>query len=148
MNLEELKAFRSEQITEQNCFAMKSQSHCQRCLVYSECLIYEGSIQSKFPFPQFWPQRLHEASTTWHLDIPQPGFRAKCFWALLRRSFGSRLWQKPRTRAEQKSCHAYLYALIKGRAIDWYYQTCLVPCTGWGGQNSDIIKCKESSQAN
>lgn len=110
--LREWKVFRSEQITKQNCLAMKSKTHCQRCLVYSECLIYKGSIQSKFPFPQFWPQRLHEASTTWHLEIPQFGFRAKRFWALLRKSFGSRLWQNPLTRSEQKSCHAYLHTLM------------------------------------
>lgn len=53
MNLEELKAFSTEQITKWNCFAVKLWAHCQKCLVCLRCLISENAcVQREIQFPR------------------------------------------------------------------------------------------------
>ena len=66
MNLGELNASSTEQITKWNCFAMKLWAHCQRCLVCSECLIWENAcVQREIQFPRWGLESLHHATATW-----------------------------------------------------------------------------------
>ena len=66
MNLGELNASSTEQITKWNCFAMKLWAHCQRCLVCSECLIWENAcVQTEIQFPRWGLESLHHATATW-----------------------------------------------------------------------------------